>query len=120
MPYKPEAVPAHKAELADIQLLNYVGRTLDRHYPGHPWFVFVDSEGGILVIKHLGISSQYGFVLKLSRVYTDPNLQKIVLAAGELLERAALKRGAFEGKPVTRVEGLPEQYQPLRNGEIII
>lgn len=93
-------------------------------YPGHPWAVRVDK--GIIFIRHLAFGGgNWGMNIKTSEHdWSGSNLQKqIVMAAGEWLERAGLKRGRDEGAENYRVEGVPERFQPVepvKGTEIVI
>ena len=91
----------HAKEAAEI---------LSTAYPNHSWWV--ECKGGVLVIKHFGISGTIGMLRKLSQLVGDANARKreIVLAAGELLERAGLPRRDYRGEKVTRLE-VDKQYQ---------
>lgn len=74
-------------------------------YPNHSWWV--DCRGGVLVIKHFGITGErMGMVRHTSALSQDWRTFKtdIIRAAGELLERAGKKRGAFDGSPTTHFE----------------
>lgn len=81
-------------------------------YPGHPWAVRVDK--GIIFIRHLQMSGKWGMNLKTHQVDHDAAVlrKKIVMLAGEFLERAGLVRGREDGSEVVRVEGIPEHDQP--------
>lgn len=74
-------------------------------YPNHSWWV--ECKGGVLVIKHFGISGIIGMLRHLSQLVGDANARKreIVRAAGELLERAGLPRRDYRGEAVTNFEG---------------
>lgn len=78
-------------------------------YPGHPWHLAI--KGGVLVLKHMNISANYGAVLHYKKVVHDENTLKrgIVFAGGELLERAGMARGRLvEDAPVRHVDGIPD------------
>ncbi|MEN6440933.1 MAG: hypothetical protein ABFD97_20375 [Syntrophobacter sp.] len=114
-----ETVDFHKAEPSDVMLGAEAHRILSRHYPEHEWYVGVDSEGGMMLIFALNISSRWGYRLKLARVYMDPDLKCVMRAGGEILERAAMVRGRWdEDQPPTFIEGVRRQDQPF-NGIII-
>jgi len=96
----------HKVEANDIMLAKRIGDTLHKMYPLHLWSVMVNSEGGVIDLKALNISSTYGIRMYYRDVADDPELKKIKMAAGELLERAGLTRGEWElGKKPTHLEG---------------
>ena len=115
-----ETVPAHKVEPADVMLGVQAMEVLNRHYPDHEWYVGVDSEGGMMLILALNISTRWGYRLKLSRVYQDPGLKCVMLGGGEILERAAAARARLQaGWTPKLIEGVRKQDQPLPGGIII-
>lgn len=77
-------------------------------YPNHSWWV--ECKGGALIIKHFGISGLVGMVRHVSALDVSAKTFKkeIVMAAGELLERASLCRGAYTGEAVEHFDG--EEY----------
>lgn len=81
-------------------------------YPGHPWAVRVDD--GIIFIRHLLFGANWGMNLKVKEAdYSASYMKKkIILLAGEWLERAGLVRGRENGDEIVRVEGVPDQFQP--------
>lgn len=92
------------AEVADI---------LRQAYPGHPWHIRIGR--GVIIIKHMGLSSKYGMCRHYDRVTFDAGVLKrdIVMAAGEYLERANIYRGAKrdgEVEAVRSVEGIPRKH----------
>jgi hypothetical protein len=107
------AVDGH--ELGDVSLAVRAAEQLNKHYPGHLWAVHIDSEdgGGMVYIRNLAFSSRYGYRLKLSRVQSDPDLLCVMRAGGEILERAKVKRGWWDGQVPEYVEGLLPQHQPF-------
>lgn len=78
--------------------------TLCLAYPNHSWWV--ECKQGILLIKHFGISGTIGMVRHTSKLAGDAAARKrdIVLAAGELLERAGLPRRDYRGEEVRDLE----------------
>lgn len=80
---------------------------LTQTYPNHSWWV--ECKGGVLIIKHLEVSGARGLIgmlRKMDQLSNDATRRKkeILLAAGELLERAHLRRGARSEDPVTVFE----------------
>jgi len=76
-------------------------------YPNHAWLVEV--RQGVLIIKHAeasGMRGRIGMLRKVSQIAHDAQARKkeLIRAAGELLERAGLKRGARTDDPVTNFE----------------
>ena len=101
-------------EAANMMMAQAVSGLLLRHYPDHMWLVNADIRNGIINIFNPRVSTRYGYT-----VVVDDWLQervvgnKVMLAGGEILERAGLRRGRFN----------PEEYAALpRNymGEIIL
>ncbi|RLD78860.1 MAG: hypothetical protein DRJ15_10665 [Bacteroidetes bacterium] len=66
-----------------------IGEHLLKHYPGHLWAVQVYQ--GLVIIKNLALSGNWGFVLHQDKMDNDG--KDIVRSAGELLERYNLSRG---------------------------
>lgn len=80
-------------------------------YPGHPWHIRIGR--GVIIIKHMQLSSRYGICRHYDRVTFDAGVLKreIIMAAGEYLERANLYRGAKrEGEIAKVVEGIPQKH----------
>lgn len=92
------------SEILDMDKAKEVGETLQRHYPGHLWAVAF--QGGALVVKNLAISSFYGFIIKHHDSFSATDLSnKAVEAGGELLERAGMPRGKWDGQFANKLEG---------------
>jgi hypothetical protein len=80
---------------------------LHKHYPMHSWFVRID--GGVIVIYNYAIDGRHGMVRHLSQIQGDDTtfVKSVVRAAGELLERARLRRAARQAGVVVReVDGI--------------
>lgn len=85
---------------------------LMRHYPNHLWAIGW-TLGNNLVVKNLAISSMYGFVIPLARIHSESELtRRLVAAGGELLERAGMRRGVWEGEFATNLEGADPRFAP--------
>lgn len=96
-------------ELQDMQKAQEVGDTLQKTYPGHMWMVLF--QGNALVVKNLAISTHYGFVIKHHNAFSASDLaRQAVLAGGELLERAGMKRGAWDGEFAKSLEGSDRKF----------
>ena len=81
--------------------------SLVQAYPNHSWWV--ECRGGVLVVKHFEASGRrgtVGMVRHTSALDHDAGARKkdVVMAAGEMLERAGLARGANTGDPVKSFE----------------
>lgn len=96
----------------DVLLAKRCGDLLSKKYPQHLWAVHVNSRGGVLNIFNPLVSTRFGYVLKLKDVYLDTNLKCVMRAGGEILERAAMRRGTFNGELASKVEGI-KNYNPI-------
>ena len=98
-----------ESEVLAMEKAKQVGDTLNQHYPGHLWAV--SWQGGVLVVKNLAISSFYGFVIKYADSFSATNLAATaVKAGGELLERAGMPRGKWDGEFAKQLEGSAPQF----------
>lgn len=84
-------------------------------YPGHPWSVRV--AGGVIFIRHLEFEGNWGMNIRVTEFDHDSAVlkKKIIMLAGEWLERAGMRRGRFEDQPTTNVEGVPQEFQPRQS-----
>lgn len=94
---------------SDAAIAGDVGLILTDAYPGHPWHVNVSSKQGILHIKHMRMSNKWGIVRKLGNVLPDAKVFKheVVMAAGELLERAGMRVGKDVQESIVGIDGIP-------------
>jgi hypothetical protein len=66
------------------------------HYPGHLWAVSADSSTGMCDIRNLLLSGEWGYRLKLPKIYSASAFRAdVIRAGGEILERFRLARGRF-------------------------
>jgi len=77
--------------LNDHTLAKNVAETLEKKYPG--WFWAVNVMDGIVTVKSLRISGNWGFVMHADKI--DNDYKMVVMAGGEILERFRQKRGKF-------------------------
>lgn len=77
-------------------------------YPGHSWYVEI--KEGSIVVKDLKISSVWAYHIKKQAVMYDATRRKraLVMGAGEFLEAANMRRGAWQGEYATDLEGRPK------------
>lgn len=81
-----------------------IGGTLTQHYPGHFWMV--GWQGGSIKVICQSISPDYGFYIHPDKSYSASDLKrKAVMYGGELLERAKMKRGKWDGNYATSLDG---------------
>lgn len=100
---------------AQLMEARKVYELLGEFYPGHPWSVRV--MPGLLFIRHLDFPKNYGMALKMREADHDAAVlkRKIIMLAGEWLERANMKRGRADAdQEHGRVEGVPERDQPYQ------
>ncbi len=112
--------PHTAADVYDFEMSKKIADKLNQHYPGHLWAVNVNSEqtAGVCNIFNFAISKRYGYVLHLSTLQSDPNLNCVVKAGGEILERADFIRGEARGDYAKHVEGVKSKHQPTKSGII--
>ena len=84
--------------MANQAIARQVAETLEKHYPGHGWMVRANVETGIVQIYNLLLDGNWGFVLKIDALATDPSMKLTIRAGGELLERYNLSRSALKVK----------------------
>lgn len=94
----------------DINAVDFVtakqaADTLHKHYPGHLWAVTCDA--GVLSVRNLYLSGNWGFIIRLGPVYSASELDKLVMeAGGEILERYNVSRGMARQD---QIRSLPER-----------
>lgn len=76
-------------------------------YPNHSWWI--ECKQGVLIIKHLeasGFRGSIGMLRHTDMLDSSAKARKrdYVMKAGEMLERAGMKRGARTSDPVTGFE----------------
>ena len=78
-------------EASVTSLVKNVADVLYKHYPGHLWAVGPSNDYSMLAIWNEALSSRYGMWIRITDI--DPEYKKVMLWAGELLERANVSRG---------------------------
>lgn len=99
-------------EALDMDKAREVAETLNATYPGYLWLVCF--QGRALVVKLGQIQASmvlsnrdkaFGFVIKHSDAFSATDLaRQAVMAGGEILERAGLSRGRWNGSLPTKVD----------------
>jgi len=93
-----------QVEVLDYNAAKEMAEVLHAAYPGHLWAVTCEGNNGIATIRNLALSGELGFVLKLKDIYSASAWKKTILAAaGEILERFYLRRGAANEDQITSV-----------------
>lgn len=104
-------VMTESANEANLPMCKEIAQYLTEAYPGHPWHVRID--GGMLVIKNMRISPTWSMARKFSAIAHDAKRRKweVVMAAGEFLEAAHMRRGAADGETAKVLEGRKDEKQ---------
>ena len=90
----PEAAMHNTAN--DMLMAKTLSEKLMAAYPNHAWAVNVEHRTGLISIRDMYLSGQWGYVLKLKNIYSSSSLERdAVRGAGEMLERFRLSRGKF-------------------------
>ena len=110
----------HTHTACDEILAKNASNLLNQHYPGYLWAVNVNSDekGGVMVIKNFSISFRYGYTLHLKKL--DNKMKKVIKAGGEILERASMARGMYNGGMPKSIDGVQDKHQPIPELGIII
>lgn len=110
----------HTYDGNDEILAKRCAEMLNSHYPNYLWAVNVNSEwnGGVVIIKNYSISYKYGYTLHIAKL--DAKLRKVLMAGGEILERARMARSTFKGGMPKFIDGVPDKHQPIPSMGIII
>tara|TARA_R110002020_G_scaffold160008_3_gene344321 strand:- start:8631 stop:8975 length:345 start_codon:yes stop_codon:yes gene_type:complete len=99
-------VDSHKRgmlkEASITTLVKNVADTLYKHYPGHLWAVGPSNDYSMLAIWNEGLSLKYGMWIRVTDI--DPEYKNVMRWAGELLERAKIKRGRANEEELESLE----------------
>lgn len=98
-------VQTESADPLNLPMCKEIAEYLTEAYPGHPWHVRID--GGLLVIKEMRISDKWAMCRKFADIAHDAKRRKheVVMAAGEFLECANMKRGLATGETAKVLDG---------------
>lgn len=82
-----QIVPPGISMLHDNMLI-----ALRNAYPAwaESWFIRIDTRGGIVQVYNIWFSGRMGFVMHITKI--DPEMRRVVKAAGELFERYGIAR----------------------------
>jgi|TARA_R100001244_G_scaffold30456_1_gene29388 hypothetical protein len=109
-----QIVELEKAETFDVHdytLAKNVAEKLEEKYPGWLWAVHV--MDGVVGVKSMRLSGQWGFVLHADKI--DNDYKAVVNAGGEILERYRQHRGKFNQ---TKYEDLEMDNRGRLNGDL--
>jgi hypothetical protein len=100
--FHPDNIEEHASA---VLLAKDIADYLERQYQGWLWALGVDSRGGVVTIRSMRLSSEWGYVIKLDLIQHDPKVrQRLVLkAAGEILERYGCRAGAYDREQFARI-----------------
>ena|SRR5690349_2794518 len=96
-------IEAEAGDIHRVTLCRKIGAVLTEAYPGHTWYV--GWGGGSVAVMNPAISATHGF-----RVHPDQSASwselraKAIKYGGELLERASVKRGKWDGEYAQNVD----------------
>ena len=76
---------------SDFTRAKNTAEMLEKKYPG--WLWAVHTMDGVVVVKSMRLSGNWGFVLHESKI--DNDYKAVVNAGGEMLERFRMSRGKF-------------------------
>lgn len=104
------------AAAADMALTARVADVIHRHYPDHFWKIEVSHQAGIVMISIPALMNSHAYILHIAKL--DLRLQRVVNAAGEILERYRIPRSglrlggdeflaAFKANPLGYRRGKP-------------
>ena len=82
---------ANQFKIGDHMMAKNVAEMLEKKYPG--WFWAVNVMDGVVTVKSLRLSGNWGFVIHADKI--DNDYKMVVMAGGEILERFKQQRGRF-------------------------
>ena len=97
-------------DLGDFDVAKKCADMLTKHYPNYAWGVNVNSETGMVQVRNLTLSGEWGFNLHLSKVVNDVDLKLVRDAGGEILERFKVRRGIANEN---EIDGLKKNFMGL-------
>jgi hypothetical protein len=120
MVYHPDDILEHGSA---VILAKDIADYLEKAYPGWLWAIEVNSKGGIVNIRSLRLSGEWGYILKMAWL-DDPVARKpiVLRAAGEILERFGVKPGRFTREQWGRIPrdlaGMPKPDLSDKAGKV--
>lgn len=109
-------------EPGHLPMCKEIGEYLTQAYPGHTWYVRID--GGMLIIKDYKISDIWSMTRRFDSIAHDAKKRKhdVIMAAGEFLECANMRRGAFEGEYAKTLEGRLDdnEFKPILPSSAVV
>ena len=113
-------IRTESADPMNLPMAKEIAEILSAAYPSHNWYIRID--GGLLIIKNLAISTTASMCRHITTLDHDATARKrdVILAAGEFLEAAGMRRGAYDGEAARQLEGLNGKFKPLLHAPGII
>ena len=91
-----EQILDERFKTVDDELLLKIATHVERQYPGHGWNIGVSHADGLVRLSiPLFMGSINFYVIKIRELQTDPSLNMVTKACGEILERLNLPRSGF-------------------------
>lgn len=113
------------ADLYGQMMATHILKILDDHYHGYNWVVHLDEKGRMVQIINKTLADSlmcnqfYGYEVYAHRLENYDNRVRIIKdVGGEILERANMPRGPWDGVTYpTEIEGVREKHQPIFNAD---
>lgn len=87
-------------------LVHRVAEKLQSVYPNCMWHITMPADHSVITIRCLNAGGVYGYILHTMNVQNDPDLKSVVMAGGEIMERAGLDRSSKFTKHSTFSDGI--------------
>lgn len=104
----------------DDALCRHIAPLLEEFYPGHPWFVAVEHEQGVIKINLPALMKQNYYVIHIYAIQTNPFelREQIKKGCGQILERYKLPRAGYSAADY--LQALHDRpIQTLRNDTLL-
>ena len=111
---KPKEMELEKADKyigSDFTRAKNTAEMLEKKYPG--WLWAVHTMDGVVVVKSMRLSGNWGFVLHQDKI--DNDYKAVMRAGGELLERFRMSRKKFNQEKY--LSDLKMDYKGSLNGD---
>ena len=80
----------------DLMLAKAIAQLKEREYPGHPFEVHVETEQGVVLVSIPALMGPINrYIIHVRDLYSDPKLDLVKRAFGEILERYKISRAGY-------------------------